>query len=83
MLDINEKVFYLNPTFPNMKIEILQTSQHTLFSRGQYYWHVRSDQGKIISDSGKPFRSKDHCLEMARKVKEQMPHAPIVDLTRG
>jgi uncharacterized protein YegP (UPF0339 family) len=66
-----------------MKIEILQTSQHTLLSRGQYYWHVRNDAGRIVSDSGQPYRTKDLCMAMARKVKERMPEAPIIDLTRG
>ena len=83
MLDMASPLFYLSATFPNMKIEILQTSQHTLLSRGQYYWHVKGDDGRILSDSGRPYSTKDLCLAMAHKVKETMPHAPIVDLTRG
>lgn len=83
MLDIESNISYRIHTFPNMKIEILQTSQHTLLSRGQYYWHVKNDKGQIVSDSGKPYRTKDICMAMASKIKESLPNASIVDLTRG
>ena len=49
---------------------------------GFWYWHLKSGNGEIISDSAEGYRHKGYCLSMAEKLN---PNAELVieDETEG
>ena len=47
-------------------------------SKGEYRWHRKSENGRIVSDSGEGYADKGHTLRMAAELNED---AEIEDLT--
>lgn len=50
-----------------MKVYIIKTF-HTPSQTDQYFWQVRSRNGKIVGTTGEGYQKLSHCLKMVSKL---------------
>jgi len=47
-------------------------------AKGEWRWHLRASNGRIVADSGEGYKDKDECLAGIRIVKTEAPNAEII-----
>jgi len=57
-----------------MKIRTYKSTQD-----GQWYWHARADNGRIVADSGEGYHNKGDMLQELNNVREQIGSAQVVE----
>jgi uncharacterized protein YegP (UPF0339 family) len=49
-------------------------------AKGEWRWHLRANNGRIVADSGEGYKDKDGCLAGIQVVKTEAPDADTVFL---
>jgi uncharacterized protein YegP (UPF0339 family) len=52
--------------------------EYSLDKRGEWRWHLRADNGKIVADSGEGYKAESDCLHGIDIVKKEAPTALTV-----
>ncbi len=48
---------------------------------GEFRWHAKSDNGKIIADSGEGYKNRVDCKHAISIIKNEAKDAEIIDTT--
>ena len=48
---------------------------------GEFYWHLRSDNNRIIARSAETFKAKTTCIDELTEIRERAAEISVVDKT--
>jgi uncharacterized protein len=49
--------------------------------KGEFRWHLRAPNGKIVADSGEGYKNKQDCCDEIGRIRRDVPSAGFHDKT--